>query len=112
MRNISVDSVSNTLTMCQWKYHTQSCLHACSNLQNLGLPCISTCTLGLASMPVPCNAERCAYIVVLQGFAERKILLVCDVIGACKKIHADALRKERLAALKSRSVGLYKTGWQ
>jgi hypothetical protein len=39
-----------------------------------------------------------------QGFAERKVLLVCDVIGAAKKIHADELRKERLAALKSRSV--------
>ncbi|GAX81755.1 hypothetical protein CEUSTIGMA_g9183.t1 [Chlamydomonas eustigma] len=37
-----------------------------------------------------------------QGFAERKILLLCDVISACKKIHNDEIRKERLAALKSR----------
>jgi hypothetical protein len=37
-----------------------------------------------------------------QGFAERKILLLCDVIAACKKIHNDEIRKERLAALKTR----------
>ena len=39
-----------------------------------------------------------------QGFAERKILLICEVISACKKIHNDEIRKERLAALKSRGV--------
>lgn len=38
----------------------------------------------------------------MQGFAERKLLLVSDVIQACKKIHNDEIRKERLAALKHR----------
>ena len=42
--------------------------------------------------------------MLLQGFAERKILLLCDVITACKKIHNDEIRKERLLALKSRAV--------
>lgn len=39
----------------------------------------------------------CVYV---QGFAERKVLLVCDAIQACKKIHNDEVRKERLAALR------------
>eukprot|EP00798_Chlamydomonas_sp_ICE-L_P004811 gene4811-34565_t len=38
-----------------------------------------------------------------QGYAERKVNLLCDVIQWCKKTHNDALRKERLAALKHRS---------
>lgn len=37
----------------------------------------------------------------LQGFAERKVILVSDTIAACKKIHNDEVRKERLAALAS-----------
>ncbi|KAL6745505.1 Centrosomal spindle body, CEP44-domain-containing protein, partial [Haematococcus lacustris] len=40
-----------------------------------------------------------------QGFAERKLLLLCDVIQCCKKIHNDEIRKERLAALKTRPGG-------
>jgi hypothetical protein len=40
-----------------------------------------------------------------QGFAERKLLLLVDVFAACKKIHSDETRKERLAALKAASAG-------
>ena len=40
----------------------------------------------------------------VQGFAERKVLLLCDVIQWCKKTHNDEVRKERLAALKNRPV--------
>lgn len=36
-----------------------------------------------------------------QGFAERKVLLLCDVITVCKKLHNDEVRHERLAALKA-----------
>ena len=36
-----------------------------------------------------------------QGFAERKVLLACDAIAVCKKLHNEEVRKERLAALKS-----------
>jgi hypothetical protein len=43
--------------------------------------------------------------VSIQGFAERKLLLLCDVITACKRIHNEEIRKERLAALKNRGVG-------
>ena len=42
----------------------------------------------------------------LQGYAERKVILLCDVIQICKKLHNDELRKERLAALKSRTVAM------
>eukprot|EP00983_Pelagomonas_calceolata_P029396 921339-Pelagomonas_calceolata.AAC.1 len=38
----------------------------------------------------------------LQGFAERKLILVSEVVQACKKIHNDEIRKERLAALKTK----------
>lgn len=31
----------------------------------------------------------------VQGYAERKLLLLCDVIGAAKAFHADAVRRER-----------------
>eukprot|EP00967_Tisochrysis_lutea_P058730 scaffold74763_cov22-Tisochrysis_lutea.AAC.1 len=41
----------------------------------------------------------------LQGFAERKLILVSEVVQACKKIHNDEIRKERLAALKTKQVG-------
>ena len=37
----------------------------------------------------------------MQGFAERKLLLLSEVIHACKKIHNDEVRKERLLALKA-----------
>lgn len=40
----------------------------------------------------------------VQGYAERKILLLCDVIQVCRKLHNDEVRKERLAALKPRTV--------
>ncbi|GLC57565.1 hypothetical protein PLESTB_001241000 [Pleodorina starrii] len=36
-----------------------------------------------------------------QGYAERKVLLLCDVIAVCKKLHNDEVRQERLAALKA-----------
>ncbi|MEW5302425.1 MAG: hypothetical protein WDW36_005212 [Sanguina aurantia] len=36
-----------------------------------------------------------------QGYAERKVLLLCDVVGVCKKLHNEGVRKERLAALKA-----------
>ncbi|KAG2501080.1 hypothetical protein HYH03_000898 [Edaphochlamys debaryana] len=36
-----------------------------------------------------------------QGFAERKVILLCDVIAVCKKVHNDEVRQERLAALKA-----------
>lgn len=36
-----------------------------------------------------------------QGFAERKVLLLCDAIGAVRRIHAQQARQERLGALKS-----------
>ncbi|GFR40196.1 hypothetical protein Agub_g756 [Astrephomene gubernaculifera] len=36
-----------------------------------------------------------------HGFAERKVLLLCDVIAVCKKLHNDEVRHERLAALKA-----------
>ncbi len=36
-----------------------------------------------------------------QGFAERKLMLVSEVVQCCKKIHNDETRKERLAALKA-----------
>ncbi|PNH09698.1 Centrosomal protein [Tetrabaena socialis] len=36
-----------------------------------------------------------------QGFAERKVLLLCDVITVCKKVHNEEVRQERLAALKA-----------
>jgi hypothetical protein len=38
------------------------------------------------------------HFLLLQGFAERKLLLVCDVIRACKDIHAAEAKAERLAA--------------
>jgi centrosomal protein CEP44 len=44
--------------------------------------------------PGPC-------LPALQGFVERKLLLLSDVVAACKKVHNDELRRERLAALKS-----------
>lgn len=37
----------------------------------------------------------------LQGFAERKILLLCDIISACRKVHNDALRRERLSSVRA-----------
>jgi hypothetical protein len=37
----------------------------------------------------------------LQGFAERKILLLCDIIQACRKVHNDALRRERLSRVRA-----------
>lgn len=37
----------------------------------------------------------------VQGYAERKVLLLCDVVGVCKKLHNEGVRKERLAALKA-----------
>lgn len=40
---------------------------------------------------------------MVQGYAERKLLLINDVTQVCKKIHNDEIRKERLAALKNRS---------
>ncbi len=41
-----------------------------------------------------------------QGFAERKVLLLCDLIAAAKRIHNEEVRQERLAALKAnRQVG-------
>lgn len=40
-----------------------------------------------------------------QGFAERKLILISDVVQACKKIHNDEIRKERLAALKQKQTG-------
>jgi hypothetical protein len=42
-----------------------------------------------------------------QGYAERKILLLCDVIHACRRIHSDAARRERLSLARppARKVG-------
>jgi hypothetical protein len=42
-----------------------------------------------------------------QGFAERKLMLISEVVQACKKIHNDEIRKERLAALKTKQVWLW-----
>ncbi|EFJ49378.1 hypothetical protein VOLCADRAFT_89740 [Volvox carteri f. nagariensis] len=36
-----------------------------------------------------------------QGYAERKVLLLCDIIAVCKKLHNEEVRQERLAALKA-----------
>ncbi|GLI64159.1 hypothetical protein VaNZ11_007344 [Volvox africanus] len=36
-----------------------------------------------------------------HGYAERKVLLLCDVIAVCKKLHNEEVRQERLAALKA-----------
>lgn len=45
-----------------------------------------------------------------QGFAERKLMLISEVVQACKKIHNDEIRKERLAALKTKQVRQHGTG--
>lgn len=42
--------------------------------------------------------------MLTQGFAERKLMLISEVVQACKKIHNDEIRKERLAALKTKQV--------
>lgn len=36
----------------------------------------------------------------LQGFAERKVLLLIDAIAACKRTHNDEVRRERQAAAR------------
>ncbi|GIL45501.1 hypothetical protein Vafri_2721 [Volvox africanus] len=36
-----------------------------------------------------------------HGYAERKVLLLCDVIAVCKKLHNEEVRQERLTALKA-----------
>ncbi|GIL72177.1 hypothetical protein Vretimale_340 [Volvox reticuliferus] len=36
-----------------------------------------------------------------HGYAERKVLLLCDIIAVCKKLHNEEVRQERLAALKA-----------
>lgn len=41
------------------------------------------------------------FVLLPQGYAERKVLLLCDVVGVCKKLHNEGVRKERLAALKA-----------
>lgn len=46
----------------------------------------------------------------VQGYAERKVLLLCDVVGVCKKLHNEGVRKERLAALKATRTVSYTLG--
>lgn len=48
----------------------------------------------------PYSASLLLPLRAAQGFAERKVLLVRQVVKACKDHHNGAARKERLAALK------------
>lgn len=60
---------------------------------------------GLIKLESQCPRSSCSASLFLpqcavQGFAERKVLLVRQVVKACKDHHNGAAHKERLAALK------------
>lgn len=40
----------------------------------------------------------------LQGYAERKVLLLCDVIAAARALHASAAKAERVAAAQAAAM--------
>lgn len=39
--------------------------------------------------------------ILLQGFAERKILLLCDAVQACRNLHSDEAKRERQRTVKA-----------
>ncbi len=57
-----------------------------------------------ARFTVHCSPQKAPIVRspadTLQGFAERKLELACDIVRACKERHNAAARQERLAALK------------
>ena len=63
--------------------------------------CASSCSKDLALWPTTQLAEACH----AQGFAERKLHLLHDILSSCHKYHQQAKRRERLASIRPLQAG-------
>lgn len=58
-----------------------------------------------------CSASDVSRRLRLQGYAERKVLLLCDVVKAARELHAAGAKQERAKAQAAcRQVGTCSAG--